>query len=113
MLERLIQAAVLDHWRKLGLPGTLVAAAPNAKAHGQAGLTKGLFDLIVMSPHLGDRTGWLELKADGGVLSEAQKQFKLVCLARNIPYAVAFGRDQPIMVLEEWGAVRRPAKAAA
>jgi len=112
MLERLIQAAVIEHWRKLGLPGTLVAAVPNAKAHGQPGLTRGLFDLIVMSPHLGDRTGWLELKAEGGVLTEAQKQFKRLCLARNIPYAVAIGRDQPIIVLETWGAVR-PLRAAA
>jgi len=112
MLERLIQAAVIEHWRKLGLPGTLVAAVPNAKAHGQAGLTRGLFDLIVMSPHLGDRTGWLELKAEGGKLSEAQKEFKRICLARNVPYAVTFGRDQPIIVLETWRAVR-PIKAAA
>ena len=29
--------------------------------------------------------------------------------ARGAPYAVAYGRDEPIRVLEDWGAVRRAA----
>ena len=94
------------------LPNTLVATFPNAYAHGQAGLTKGLFDLIVMSPTLGDKTGWLELKADDGELSDDQKTVKLLMVARGIPYAVTYGRDQPIAVLEQWGAVRPQARAA-
>ena len=110
--ESLIQAAVIDHWKALGVPGSLVAAVPNAKAHGQPGLTRGLFDLVVMSPKLGDLTGWLELKAEDGVLSDAQKLFKLVMIARGVPYAVTYGRDQPIRVLEEWGAVRAQTRAA-
>jgi hypothetical protein len=111
--ESLIQAACLDHWRALGVPGSLVAAVPNARAAGQAGLTKGLFDLVVMSPTLGDRTGWLELKAEDGKLSPAQNAFKLLMIARGCPYAVTYGRDQPIKVLAEWGAVRPQARAAA
>jgi hypothetical protein len=111
--ESLIQAACIDHWRQLGLPGTLVAAVPNQNAHGQPGLTRGLFDLVVMSPTLGDKTGWLELKADDGELSEDQKTFKRIMIACGVPYAVAIGRDQPIRVLEHWGAVRPQARAAA
>jgi hypothetical protein len=111
--ESLIQAACLAHWKALGVPGSLVAAVPNARAAGQAGLTKGLFDLVVMSPTLGDRTGWLELKADDGVLSPAQNTFKLLMIARGCPYAVTYGRDQPIQVLTKWGAVRPQARAAA
>ena len=111
--EGLIQAAVIDHWKALGVPGSLVAAVPNAKAHGQPGLTRGLFDLVVMSPTLGDKTGWLELKADDGELSDAQTFFKLLMIARGVPYAVAYGRDEPIKVLEFWGAVRPQARAAA
>jgi hypothetical protein len=110
--ESLIQQACIDHWRALGLPGSLVAAIPNANAHGQPGLTRGLFDLVVMSPTLGDRTGWLELKADGGALSKHQKAVKLLMDARGVPYAVTFGRDEPIRVLEDWGAVRVQARAA-
>jgi hypothetical protein len=111
--EGLIQAAVIDHWKALGVPGSLVAAVPNAKAHGQPGLTRGLFDLVVMSPTLGDKTGWLELKADDGELSDDQKAIKLIMIARGVPYAVAWGRDAPIRVLEQWGAVRPQARAAA
>ena len=110
--ESLIQAAVCQHWRALGVPGSLVAAVPNARSAGQAGLTKGLFDLVVLSPTLGDRTGWLELKAEDGELSPAQKTFKLLMIARGCPYAVTYGRDQPIQVLEEWGATR-PVRAVA
>ena len=97
--EGLIQAAVLAHWRALAVPGSLVAAVPNAKPHGIAGLTPGLFDLVVMSPTLGDRTGWLELKAEDGELSDDQNKIKLIMIARGIPYAVTWGRDQPIQVL--------------
>jgi hypothetical protein len=105
--EGLIQSAVLAHWRALGVPGSLVAAVPNANAHGQPGLTKGLFDLVVMSPKLGDRTGWLELKTEEGKLSAAQNALKLLMIARGVPYAVTYGRDQPIKVLAEWGAIRQ------
>ena len=46
MTEKQIQAAVIAHWKAAALPGTLVPAAiPNARAFGQAGLTKGLFIL--------------------------------------------------------------------
>ena len=111
--ESQIQQAVVDHWKAFQVPGSLVAAIPNARAAGQAGLTRGLFDLVVMSPTLGDRTGWLELKADDGVLSPAQNTFKLLMIARGCPFAVTYGRDQPIQVLEHWGAVRPQARAAA
>ena len=111
--ESLIQQAVVDHWKAFQVPGSLVAAVPNARAHGQPGLTRGLFDLVVMSPTLGDRTGWLELKADDGELSDDQLKIKLIMIARGVPYAVAWGRDQPIQVLEQWGAVRPQARAAA
>jgi hypothetical protein len=110
--ESLIQAAVIEHWRQLGVPGSLVAAIPNANAHGQPGLTRGMFDLVVMTPKLGDKTGWLELKADGGTLSDDQNGFKRAMIMLGVPYAVTYGRDAPIRVLELWGAVRAEARAA-
>jgi hypothetical protein len=110
--ERQIQAAVLEHWRALALPDTLVAAIPNANAFGQDGLTPGLFDLIVFTPKLSPAVGFLELKKAGGRLSAAQTEMKLMMVRLGVPYAVTFGRDQPIHVLEEWGAVR-PQRAAA
>jgi hypothetical protein len=106
-----IQAAVLDHWLALGLPNTLVAAIPNAGALGQPGLTCGLADLMVMTPQIG--VGFIELKRDArSHLSEAQEGFRELCLRLHVQHAVTYGRDEPIALLEEWSAVKRPAVVA-
>lgn len=108
MTEAQIQAAVIAHHKALGLPNTLVAAVPNAGAFRQAGLKRGLFDLVVMGgDFLRGRTGWLELKTEKGVVGPHQEAFKALCIANSVPYAITTGRDEPIRVLEEWGVVRR------
>ncbi|MHC1549416.1 hypothetical protein [Phyllobacterium sp. K27] len=107
MKESDIHKAVIDHWRAVGLPGTLVATLPNMGAMGQHGLTKGLPDLMVIAPGL--PIGFIELKADRGNVTGAQRDFQLLCLQRGIPIAITFGRDQPIHVLEHWNVVRRAA----
>jgi hypothetical protein len=101
-----IAAAILDHWRAFGAPGSLVASIPNRRAFGQAGLTPGLPDLIVISPKLGSEAGFIELKTRKGRRSAAQIAIGELLLARGCPYAVTHGRDEPIRVLVEWGAVR-------
>ncbi|MDO9364632.1 MAG: hypothetical protein Q7T60_17020 [Sphingopyxis sp.] len=107
MKESQIQAAVISHWKAFGLPNTLVAAVPNAGAFRQPGLKRGLFDLVVMGgDYLQGRTGWLELKTAKGILGPHQIEFKELCIANGIPYAVAIGRDEPITVLELWKVVR-------
>lgn len=108
--ETAIQHAVIDHWRKLGEPNTLVAAIPNAGALGQAGLTAGLFDLLCIGPHIPGRVGFIELKTDTGKLSLAQEVFLGILQRYDISYAVARGRDQPIEVLEAWKLVKRRAE---
>jgi hypothetical protein len=109
--ETAIQAAVLEHWLALGLPNTLVAAIPNAFAHGQPGLTKGLADLMVLTPSIG--VGFIELKKDGRYKrTDEQTAFGRLCGALHIPYALTVGRDEPIRVLEQWGAVKPQAVAA-
>jgi hypothetical protein len=105
--EAAIQAAVLQHWQTFGVPGSLVFAIPNAKAHGQAGLTKGVFDLGVISPALGRVTGYIELKAQHGRLSTEQKDFRDLLAERGVPHVICYGRDEPILALEAMGAVRR------
>ena len=52
------------------MPGSLVAAIPNAFAHGQPGLTRGLPDLLVIAPQLGRLTGFIELKTETGRMSD-------------------------------------------
>lgn len=105
--ESAIQAAVIDHWRALGRPDTLVAAVPNAGALGQPGLTAGISDLLVLGGLV--RIGFIELKREGGVESNAQESFRRRCEALAIPCVVTFGRDEPIAVLERWEIVRRQA----
>lgn len=110
--EAAIQVACLEHWLTLGVPGSLVAAIPNAFSHGQAGLTKGLPDLMVISPTLGPVTAFIELKTVTGKPSDAQLAIGDLMKARGIFYVVTYGRDEPIRWLEHWGAVK-PQRAAA
>jgi hypothetical protein len=110
--ETLIQEAVIEHWQRLGEPNTLVAAIPNQKAFGQPGLTKGLPDLLVMGPRVPGHchAGFIELKRDRrSPVSEDQKSFARLCFDLAISIAIAYGRDEPIRVLEDWGVVRRAA----
>lgn len=108
MRESQITRAVIEHWKKLGVPGSLVASIPNQLSHGQYGLTKGLPDLLVIGPN---GVSFLELKTDNGKLSEAQVTFKELCEKRGIPMTVTYGRDEPIRALEAWGVVVRRAGA--
>ena len=104
--EDQITAAVVEHHRVFGVPGSLVAGIPNKRAFGQPGLTKGLPDLLVLSPQLGDKTGFIELKRErGGRLSNAQIEVGELLRERGAPYAVCRGRDEPILQLRAWGAL--------
>jgi hypothetical protein len=104
MTEAQITKAVMDYWRKAGMPNTLVAAIPNMGAMGQYGLTRGLPDLLVIRPN--GFTGFIELKADKGKLSAHQQAFADLCGVCEQNYAVTYGRDEPIAVLKEWGVLR-------
>ena len=108
-LERDIQAAVLEHWRLLGRPMTLVAAIPNAGAMGQPGLTCGLPDLIVMGPDIpgGFPIAFMELKRDNRrEPTEDQQNFALLCTKLGLMCPIVRGRDEPIAYLEKWNVVR-------
>lgn len=100
--EKQIHAAVIQHWRATRVGGTLVATIPNMKAFGQAGLTPGLPDLMVIAPDL--PVGFIELKATTGELTETQEQFGYICQMHGIPWEVTYGREEPIALLEKWGA---------
>jgi hypothetical protein len=103
--ERELQATVIAWWRQLGTPGSLVAAFPNENAHGQPGLTPGMFDLVVWSNELGSRTGWLELKRRKGKLSLEQDNRRMQMIALGIPHAVADNIEDVVAVLKNWGAI--------
>ena len=102
---------MVDHWRTLGLPRTLVAAIPNANVLcGQSGLTKGLPDLMVIGPRVPGNLAFIELKKErGSHVSEAQLDFVRLCHEHDVSVVIAYGRDEPIQVLTDWGVVRRAA----
>lgn len=111
--EAQITAAVLSHWRSLAIPGTMVAAIPNMGSMGQRGLTKGMPDLLVVGgPFLRDRSGYIELKTASGKLRPDQITVGNILVLNEIPYAVTYGRDEPIALLERWGVVRPRHKPA-
>ena len=106
--EDAITAAVVDHWKTLGVPGSLVASIPNKRAFGQPGLRRGLADLLILAPGL--PVGFIELKRDeNSVVSDEQRDFAMTCHTLGIPYERTVGRDEPIKLLEDWGVVRRQA----
>lgn len=100
LTEAQITKSVIDHWRRLGMPNTLVAAIPNAGAMGQYGLHRGLPDLLMIRPN--GFVGLIELKADKGKLSDHQRAFADLARACELNYRITFGRDEPIAVLKEW-----------
>ncbi|MGA0595634.1 hypothetical protein [Enterovirga sp. CN4-39] len=103
--ESSIQSAVIAHWRALGYPDTLVAAIPNARAFGQAGLTKGLPDLMVIGGKVVP-VGFIELKAAKGAERPEQAAIRRLCTAHGVPCVLTRGLDEPITILEQWGVVR-------
>jgi hypothetical protein len=111
--EPQIQRATLDHWKQFGLPDTLVAAVPNANAHGQAGLTPGLPDLLVMGPSVPCTVAFIELKRDmRSHVSPAQIEFQALCKRLDIQCWIVAGYDAAIGLLENWGIVKPRARAA-
>jgi hypothetical protein len=67
------------------------------------GLVAGVPDLIIV--HEGRFFG-LELKSDGGRLSEAQKAAHAALRAAGATVAVAYGLDAAIKQLEQWHLLR-------
>src|SRR5574337_245551 len=96
--EKQIHAAVIDHWRAVGVADTLVASIPNANAFGQPGLTRGLPDLLVIGPR---GVGFIELKTRTGAPTKAQLHVLGICERWGVPWALTHDRDEPIAVLRE------------
>lgn len=109
--EKQIHAAVFDHWRTCGVPGSRIYTIPNMGALGQTGLTSGLPDIMMIGPGF-QRISFMELKREGGKLSDAQEAEFDFLRSRGFTVGVAYGRDEPITIMEALGIVRRQAGAA-
>lgn len=111
--EAQIQTAILKQWKQSMIPNTLIFAIPNQNAHGQAGLTKGVFDLCLIG---NDAIMFLELKTcdrivddikkKAGTLSEHQKEFLRILQYNKIDCGVAFGFKQALAICQKFGVIR-------
>jgi hypothetical protein len=72
------------------------------------GVVAGVPDIILINA---GRTYGLELKADGGKLSTAQRETMAAMERAGTTVAHAVGLDPPVRQLEDWGLLRGRAAA--
>ena len=109
--EQLIQRAVCQHLRRRGASGLVWFHVPNggrrrpveAAIFSGLGVRPGVADLILL--HDG-RAFALELKADGGRPTAAQKRFLSDFRAAGGEASIANGLDQALQTLEAWDLLR-------
>jgi hypothetical protein len=109
--EQQIQRAVFEHLRTRAAPGVFAFHPANggyrkpieAAILKGMGVRAGVPDIIAIR---GGRTYALELKADGGRLSESQERVLIEMRAAGAMATHAHGLDQALRVLEGWGLLR-------
>lgn len=112
-LEVQSHIGVADALWRLGAPDWMWTHFPSgeqrtARTGGRLrkmGLKKGWPDFVLIDPH--GRHHWMELKRGRSPLTVEQDNFKVECIARGIPHAVARSLDEALQVLAAWGAIRR------
>lgn len=111
MSESAIQMAVMQHLRLRALPGVVAWHVPNGGSRTAAeagrfkaeGVVPGIPDINIL--WAGHFYG-LELKADKGRLSPAQRDMHEKLQSAGATVAVAYGLDAAIAQLEAWGVLR-------
>lgn len=83
-------------------------AAAKLKAMG---VRPGVADLLLIGPDGALRC--LEFKAHGGRLSDHQETFRSFCIARGVPFVVAFTIDEALVAFKTWGCLTHRIGAAA
>lgn len=109
--EQSIQRALVDLLSRTARPGVAWTHMPAGEARhkGVAGKLKGMGtkpgwpDIIIIQA--GQMYG-LELKTEAGRVSPAQQQAHADLTAAGAIIAVAYGLDQAVQQLKEWGVVR-------
>jgi hypothetical protein len=109
--EAAIQRAVFAHLRARSAPGVFAFHPANggyrkpieAKILQGLGVTSGVPDVIAIKD---GRTYALELKAEGGKLTEAQEHVLIKLCEAGADVAVVHGIDQALAQLEGWGLLR-------
>lgn len=106
--EEAAQRQVVEYLQLSAPPSLIWYACPNGgHSKGQNGRNKAL-GVLPGVPDLhfvldGNRIAYIEMKAPKGVLSEAQKTFKAVCVLRGSPWALCRSVDEVEAALRSWG----------
>lgn len=78
------------------------------------GVRPGVPDLVLLGPD--GRLHCIEIKTHDGRLSDEQSQFREFCIARGIPFVVAYTIDDAIAAFREWGcltiSIRAPVQSS-
>lgn len=105
--ERTAQAEIVKLLRMLGASVYVLGTTRRKGDHPGTMMSAGLPDLWVMLPRR-DNTRvsgvgmWIEVKAKGGKLSAAQKQFQEICEYTTTVHVVG-GLDDVVRVLKNFG----------
>jgi len=113
--EDAIQRTVFAHFAVRGARDTYFFAVPNggyrspveAKIMKGLGVHAGTPDIVIIRD---GHTYCIELKAPGGKLTAAQKEAHAALRAAGAAVACAYGLDEAIKTLEQWGLLRGKAQ---
>jgi hypothetical protein len=106
---------VLERWGTRGWKWTHFPAGekrllPTGQRLKRMGLKPGWPDLLLLSPYPA-KLHQLELKIPGAKLEDDQLDHQAFCIGNGYVYAVAYGFNDALAVLKDWGAVRASVSA--
>jgi len=106
--EEQFQISLIEHLKWYGNTDVLWWHCPNGGKRTKAaagklkamGVRPGVPDLQFMFPD--GRVAFLELKAQGGIVSDEQTVFLKYCERAGIEAAIAYNIDQAVSILQAW-----------
>jgi hypothetical protein len=116
--EEQLHIAIVELLNATAAPGVRFHHVPNGGKRSKReaarfrlmGVKAGVSDLVISMP--GGRTGYMEIKAANGRLSEEQENFLAAMAANGNLTAVVRSLEEATATLTEWGAIRRARVAA-
>jgi len=105
-VAQLLELSCDPEWRWTHFPAGEKRSKITASRLKRFGLKPGWPDFQLVSPDGVFHA--LELKREGGVLNDAQKDFKLWAIRHEVVYVVARSLADAMLALERWGAIKSP-----
>jgi hypothetical protein len=108
-----IQRSIVQHWKLLGMPGSILAHIPNGEKRDPVtaaklkalGVLPGIPDLLCVSPRSG--VFFVELKRHGGRTSPEQQSVHERLRTAGVEVFTVVGVDDAVALLEQRGVIRK------